>query len=326
MRARAGATAPEGPVERSRERTVSGLRLGVVVNPTAGSARGAGVGHAVMATLARRGHTVRDLTAEDLPSATQHARQAVVDGLDALVVVGGDGMVNLGANVVAETDLPLGVVAAGSGNDIARSLGLPRHDVAAAVARIEAGLEHGPLAVDAAVAGPPGYGVRQWYLAVLSAGFDAAVNARANTLLRPRGTLRYVRALMIELGGFVPYGYRLTLDDGTWESTGTLVAVANGPSFGGGMRIAPDADPHDGLLDVVVAGPLTRAGLLAVFPRVYSGGHVRHPAVEVMRTTRVLIEPSGHGAPPPVAFVDGERLGPAPLVVESRPGAVRVLA
>lgn len=307
-------------------RRESGLRLGVVVNPTAGSGRGSAEGHAVVEALTRRGHSVRDLTAADLPSATQHARQAVVDGLDALVVVGGDGMVNLGANVVAETDLPLGIVAAGSGNDIARTLGLPRHDVDAAVARIEAGLDRGPLAMDAAVAGPPGYGVRQWYLAVLSAGFDAAVNARANTLRRPRGTLRYVRALMIELGRFTPYGYRLTLDDGTWESTGTLVAVANGPSFGGGMRIAPDADPHDGLLDVVVAGPLTRAGLLAVFPRVYTGRHVHHPALEVMRTRRVLIEASGHGAPPPTAFVDGERLGPLPLLVESRPDAVRVLA
>ncbi|MBX9245067.1 diacylglycerol kinase family lipid kinase [Actinotalea ferrariae] len=302
------------------------MRLGVVVNPTAGSGRGSAEGHAVVAALARRGHAVRDLTGADLASATQHARQAVVDGLDALVVVGGDGMVNLGANVVAETDLPLGIVAAGSGNDIARTLGLPRHDVDAAVARIEAGLERGPRRMDAAVAGPPGYGVRQWYLAVLSAGFDAAVNARANTLRWPRGPLRYVRALGDELRTFRPYGYRLTLDEETWESTGTLVAVANGPSFGGGMRIAPDADPHDGLLDVVVAGPLTRAGLLAVFPKVYSGGHVTHPAVQVLRTSRVLIEPSGLGPHPPVAFVDGERLGPAPLLVESRPGAVRVLA
>ncbi|WP_307844368.1 diacylglycerol/lipid kinase family protein [Actinotalea solisilvae] len=305
---------------------MTGLRLGVVVNPTAGSGRGSAEGHAVVDALTRRGHDVRDLTAHDLPSATQHARQAVVDGLDALVVVGGDGMVNLGANVVAETDLPLGIVAAGSGNDIARGLGLPRHDVDAAVARIEAGLERGPLAMDAAVAGPPGYGVRQWYLAVLSAGFDAAVNARANTLRRPRGTLRYVRALALELRSFAPYGYRITLDDGTWESLGTLVAVANGPSFGGGMRIAPDADTHDGLLDVVVAGPLTRAGLVAVFPRVFSGRHVDHPAVQVLRSRRVLVEPSVLGPPPPVAFVDGERLGPAPLLIESRPGAVRVLA
>ncbi len=305
---------------------MSGLRLGVAVNPTAGSGRGSAQGQAVMAALTRRGHAVRDLTAPDLESATQHARQAVVDGLDALVVVGGDGMVNLGANVVAETDLPLGIVAAGSGNDIARSLGLPRHDVDAAVARIEAGLEHGPRPMDAAVAGPPGFGVHQWYLAVLSAGFDAAVNARANTLRRPRGSLRYVRALVGELRTFRPYGYRLTLDDGTWESTGTLVAVANGPSFGGGMRIAPDADPHDGLLDVVVAGPLTRTGLVAVFPKVYSGRHLGHPAVQVLRSSRVLIEPSGLGAHPPVAFADGERLGPAPLLVECRPGAVRILA
>lgn len=305
---------------------MSGLRLGVAVNPTAGAGRASRVGEEVVTALLARGHTVRDLTAEDLPSATQHARQAVVDGLDALVVVGGDGMANLGANVVAGTDLPLGIVAAGSGNDVARALGLPRHDVGAAVRALEDALEHGGRRIDAAVAGPPDYSVEHWFLAVLSAGFDAAVNARANTLTRPRGTMRYIRALLAELGAFSPYGYRVTLDEGHWESTGTLVAVANTPSFGGGMRIAPDARIDDGLLEVVLAGPVTRRHLLGLLPRVFPGTHVKDPAVQVLRSRTVLIEAGGLGPPPPAAFADGERLGPTPLRIEVRPGAVRVLA
>ncbi|MBC7289775.1 MAG: diacylglycerol kinase family lipid kinase [Actinotalea sp.] len=305
------------------------MRLGVVVNPTAGHGRGARRGAALVATARARGHEVVDLAGPDAATAVRQARQAVVDGLDALVVVGGDGMVHLGAGVVAGTDLPLGVVPAGSGNDIARVNGLPTHDPGAAFGRIEQALERGddgarPL--DAVSVGPPGYAQREWYLGVLSCGVDAAVNARANTLTWPRGTGRYVRALMTELRTFRPYGYRLTLDDGTtWESTGTLVAVANAPWFGGGMRIAPQARMDDGLLDVLVAGPLSRAELLAVFPRVFTGGHVHHPACTVLRSRSVLVEPSPLGPPPPVAYADGERLGPLPMRAEVVPGAVRLL-
>ena len=135
-----------------------------------------------------------------------------------------------------------------------------------------------------------------------------------------------VRALAAELTHFRPYGYRITMDDETWESTGTLVAVANGALIGGGMRIAPDSRMDDGLLDVVVAGPVSRLQLLGVFPRVYSGRHITHPAVTVLRTRGLTIEHSPVGPAPPAAFADGERSGPLPLRVEVRPGAVRLLA
>lgn len=301
--------------------------LGVLVNPAAGRGRGGGVGAAALAGLRRRGHRVTDLTAQDLLTATAHARRAAVAGLDALVVVGGDGLVHLGANVVADTDLPLGVVAAGTGNDVARALGLPRGDVAAAVAAVERGLAEGPRAVDAVRVGSPDHAAREWYLGALSCGIDAAVNARANAMRRPRGAARYVRALGPELRAFRPYGYRVTTDDGVWESAGTVVVAANGPWIGGGVRIAPDARLDDGLLDVVVAGPLTRAGVLRVFPGMYAGRHVRHPAVRVVRTRRVLVETAPHlGRTAPDAHADGERIGPLPLVAEVGPGAVRVLA
>lgn len=305
---------------------MSGLRIGVVVNPTAGHGRGEHRGRHLLDAARTRGHDVLDLSAADLVGAEQHARQAVVQGLDALVVAGGDGMVHLGVNIVAGTSLPLGIVAAGSGNDIARAMGLPRHDVAAAIRVIEGGLERGGRAVDAVVVGPPDYSAHEWFIGVLSCGVDAAVNARANALTWPRGGGRYVRGLATELRRFRPYGYRITLDDETWESTGTLVAVANGGLFGGGMRIAPDSLMDDGLLDVVIAGPLSRNELLGIFPRVYRGTHVRHPACTVLRSASVLIEHSPVGPVPPAAFADGERIGPLPLRVEVRPGAVRLLA
>lgn len=305
---------------------MSGVRLGVLVNPTAGQGRGAGRGDVVLRSLRARGHDVVDLTAGSADAALRRARQAVVDGLDALVAVGGDGMVHLGANVVAGTDLPLGIVAAGNGNDIARAAGLPRHDVEASVRGLEAGLETGGRAIDAVRIGPPGYLTHEWFLGVLSCGIDAAVNERANTLTWPRGTGRYVRALGTVLRTFRPYGYRVTVDDQVWESPGTLVAIANGTSIGGGMRIAPDAVMDDGLLDVVIAGPLSRAGVAAIFPRVYPGRHLSHPACTVLRGRTVLVEPSPVGPPPPPAFADGERLGPLPMLAQVSPGAVRLLA
>ena len=325
-------------------------RLGVLVNPAAGGGRGARTGRAAVEALRARGHDVR--TVATVAPEPVRAR-ALVDGdpapqvravprpparpdpddlddlddLDALVVVGGDGTVHAGVALTAGTDLPLGIVPAGTGNDVAAALGLPRRDLGACVRALEAALDRGPRRVDAVRAGTPGDPDPRWYAGVLSCGFDAAVNARANTMTRPRGSARYLRAVAAELGRFVPYGYRLTLDDAVWQSAGTLVAVANAPRFGGGIAIAPDARMDDGLLDVVVAGPFTRRGVAAVLPGAYRGRHVHHPAVRVLRTRSVLVEADPTlGGPPPVAFADGEPLGALPLQVDVQPGALAVLA
>ncbi|WP_028046363.1 diacylglycerol kinase family protein [Cellulomonas sp. URHE0023] len=302
-------------------------RLGVVVNPTAGKGRGTAAGWRTHELLRGRGYEVQDLSATSLALATDRARAAVLDGLDALVVVGGDGMVHLGVNVVAGSHLPLGIVAAGTGNDIARTLGLPKPgDVDASVAAIEHGLREGPRHVDAVRVGPPGTAAHEWYLGVLSCGFDAAINARANEMTWPKGSGRYVRALVAELPSFAPYGYRVTMDDHVWESTGSLVAVANAQWFGGGLHIAPDAVVDDGLLDVIVAGPFSKTGVVKIFPGIYRGKHLAHPSVDVFRSRSVLIEPmSDLGRPPPAAFADGERVGPIPLRVTVEAGALSVL-
>lgn len=300
--------------------------LGVVVNPTAGKGRGSRTGARVHELLQARGHVIEDLSGSTLEQATDRARAAALAGLDGLVVVGGDGVVHLGVNVVAGTDLPLGIVAAGTGNDIARALGLPRDDTRAAVDAIEHGLQHGPRPVDAVSVGTPGRAAHEWFVGVLSCGFDAAINARANEMTWPRGSARYVRALVAELASFRPYGYRVTLDDGVWEESGTLVAAANVPWIGGGLKIAPDAAVDDGLLDVVLAGPFTKPGVVKIFPGIYQGKHVGHRAVEIRRSRTILIEPLVTAGPhPPVAFADGERIGPLPLLAQVEPGALRVL-
>ena len=300
--------------------------VGLVVNPVAGNGQGSRVGRRARRLLERAGHEVHDLSAPTLAQATDRARRASTAGLDALVVVGGDGMVHLGVGVVAGTPLPLGIVAVGTGNDVARALGLPRGDVDKAVTVIDGALRRAPHRIDAVRAGPPDGSTSTWYAGVLSCGLDAAVNASANALTWPHGHARYLRALVPELVAFRPYGYRVQVDDEVWESAGTLVAVANTPWFGGGLPIAPDASPEDGLLDVVVAGPFTRAGAVGIFPRIYRGRHVGDPRIQVLRGRRVVVEAvPARGAAPPTAYADGERVGPVPLHVEVVPGALGVL-
>ncbi len=300
--------------------------VGVIVNPAAGGGRQVQhVGRRVRELLHDVGLTVTDFSAPTLAQATDRARAAATAGLAGLVVVGGDGAVHLGVNVTAGTSLPLGIVPAGTGNDIAHALDIPR-DPDRAVADIVRALSTRPRTLDAVRVGRPDGVPYEWYIGVLSCGFDAAVNATANTFTWPQGHARYLRAIATELPRFRPYGYRVRMDDETWESTGTLVAVANTPWFGGGLKIAPEADPEDGLLDVVVAGPFSRTGVTRIFPKLYKGTHVSHPQVHVFRSTAVTIEPVAELGPhPPVAFGDGERIGPLPLRVEVVPGALTVL-
>jgi diacylglycerol kinase (ATP) len=302
--------------------------VGLVVNPTAGKGRGTRVHSRVAGALAAVGLEPVDLSGADVERAVGNARAGLTRGLDALVVVGGDGMVHLGVNALAGTGVPLGIVAVGSGNDVARDLDLPVGDVEASVAVVRDALADpaGVRRLDAVAVSRPGGPTAHWYMASLSCGLDAAVNERANTMSWPAGGARYVRALLAELGSFRPYGYRVTLDGQVWQGEGTLVVVANTPSFGGGMRIAPDAEPDDGLLDVVLARGLSRTALLRLFPRIYPGTHLTHPAVEVRRARSVLVEPlEAVGARPPTAFADGERLDDLPLQCDVHPGAVGVL-
>lgn len=292
-------------------------RIAIAVNPISGKGRGRRLGSQVAALLQAQGHDLLDLTGGTAAEGFDRALTAVASGIDALVVVGGDGMVNLGVNAVAGTGVPLGIVPAGTGNDIAVSLGLPVLDARAAAAVIEAGAVR---RIDA-VRRTEGEGHPRWYAGVLCGGFDAVVNERANSWAWPRGRMRYNLAIARELPVFRPLKYELELDGEHWVTEAMLVAVGNGTSYGGGMHITPDASYDDGLLDVLVVGPLSIPRLLTVFPKVFSGQHTSHPAVTVRRARTVRLSAAGV-----VAYADGERFGELPLEIEVVPAAVGVLA
>jgi diacylglycerol kinase (ATP) len=165
----------------------------------------------------------------------------------------------------------------------------------------------------------------RWFAGVLAAGFDAIVNERANSWGDrrgwPRGTARYTLAVLRELPSLRQRDYLLELDGVRIETAAMIVAVANVASYGGGMRVAPGAVADDGLLDVLVAGPIGRGEFARVFPRVFSGRHVDHPRVHLHRAARVRVVADGV-----VGYADGERIGPLPLDCQVVPGALRLLA
>lgn len=274
-----------------------------------------------MQALRERGFEVEHCTAESYDALRRAGRLALTEPSRALVVVGGDGMVHLGVELLAGLEVPLGIVPTGTGNDLARGLGLPIGDIDAAVNRVVQSLTGEPRRIDAArVLGGDGV-ERDRFVCVFSAGFDAIVNERANRLRRPRGASRYILALLLELTLLRPRRYRLVVDGVPEEADALLAAVANNRSLGGGMMIAPDARLDDGLLDLVLVRPMGRLAFLRVFPRVFRGSHVTLPAVRIRRCRSVEIH-----AAELVAYADGERIGPLPLRVEVLPGALQVLA
>ncbi|MFM9918811.1 diacylglycerol kinase family protein [Lacisediminihabitans sp. H27-G8] len=298
---------------------MTALRVVVAINPSASFGRGRSVGPAVVQALRGAGHRVTALSEPTFADLHREAEKAIALAPDALVVVGGDGMVSLGTNLVAATAIPLGIVPSGSGNDVSRGLKIPIGQTDAAIDLLLAALGHEPRVIDAVLVRRSGEADR-WYAGVLSAGFDALVNERANLWRWPRGKSRYNLALLRELATLHPTTYRLVLDGVEWNTAGTLVSIANNTSFGGGMLITPDALLDDGLLDVCVVEPLSRTAFLGIFPRVFKGTHVTDPRVSIRRAKRVRIEADGV-----VAYADGERVGPLPLEIEVVPGALRVL-
>lgn len=286
--------------------------IALLTNPGAGRGRGHRLRDAALGRLRSSGLAVRDLQGRDADEALDLARACVSDGVEALVVCGGDGMVHLGVQAVAQTQVALGIIPAGSGNDAARSLGIPAHDARAAVDRVVASRTR---QVDLARCGT------RYYLTVLAAGFDAVVNERANAMTWPRGQMRYNLATLAELRTFTPRTYSLDLDGAARRLDAMLVSVGNGPSFGGGLRIAEGALLDDGMLDVVIIKPISKAELVRTYPRLFRGTHITHPRYEHHRVRRVTV-----AAPGIVAYADGERFGPLPLTIDCAPGALKVLA
>ncbi len=285
--------------------------IALLTNPTAGKGRGASAHEVALPRLRDAGYAVRTLLGRDADEALDLARGAVADGVETLVVVGGDGIVHLALQAVAGTETRLGLVPAGTGNDVARYFDIPRKDPAAATDVVIGGRER---RIDLARVGS------KYYATVLAAGFDAIVNERANEMTWPKGQMRYNLATLAELRTFRPIPYVLEIDGEQHRFEAMMVAVGNGPSFGGGLRITEGAELDDGLLDVVVIRPMSKLELVRTYPKLFKGTHVHHRDYRHHPARKVTI-----AAPGITAYADGERIAALPLTVEIAPLALRML-
>lgn len=291
----------------------------VAINPTAAFGKNATAGDQTVLALEQAGFRVTALRAESFDLLRGQLNRALTLTPDALVVVGGDGMVSLAVNMVAQTSVPFAVVPAGTGNDLARGIGLPVGNLTQCISLMVDSLAREPERLDLGrITSVNGSEVR-WFASILSAGFDAIVNERANAMQWPKGKSRYTLALLLELVALKPVKYSLTVDGVKREESAMLISVANNSTMGGGMRVTPEASMRDGLLDVFVLRPLSRMRFLRLFPRVFAGTHVSEPEVLIERGKSIVLD-----APGIVAYADGERVWALPAHVDVVPAAVRV--
>lgn len=292
------------------------IRAFAVVNPAAGGGAAARAWPRLADRLVRSGARLDWAATAASGDGTRLARRAVGDGHDLVIAVGGDGTVNEVVNGLVppsgSSRVTLGVLPAGRGRDVCRNLGIPR-DLDAAVDR----LLHG---TDAAVdIGVVDFGDRvRCFVSAAGAGFDADV-ARRTQRHRGPAALAYIAGVVEAVASLRATPVTVT---GTfaWTGRATAVIVANGVFVGGGMKIAPAANPTDGALDIIVLGEVGRLELLRWLPRVFRGTHIRHPRVVTARTIDCRIS-----APTPLpVHVDGEPAGSTPVVVSVRAGALTV--
>ena len=293
------------------------MRALLVLNPTAGGGRAGRMAPRVAELLVAHGVEVDQHQTRSLEDARVAACEAARD-VDAVAAMGGDGTVGACAAGLADAGpgagAALAVIPAGGGNDAARSLGLPARDPLAAAALLTR-LRRRPADL-ATVAG-------RGYLNVAGAGFDSEVNRVANQHLGWAGNHpRYVGAVLAQLAVGRTNRFRLVLDGHAQDVTGWLIAVANGPSYGGGMHVAPRASLADGLLDVIVIADIGKLEFLRTFPKVFSGRHIEHPAVAVHRAAKVELDADR----PLHVYADGEPAGTLPATFGVRPAALTVLA
>lgn len=290
--------------------------IALLVNPTSGRGRAPALAGELATALAAVGDEVRIIAGTSPEESAQLAREAVTDGADVIVALGGDGLVHLALQAVAGTGTTLGILPAGSGNDIARAVGVPLTDPAQAIEVIANGTA---LPVDA-LRVTTADGKVTWVGTVLAVGFDARVNMRSDRLRRLPGQVRYNTAVFAELASFRRLSYTLSADGDEQALDAMLIAIGNGPWYGRGLKMCPEASLTDGLLDLTIVHPVSRLTLIRIFPKVYSGEHVKHPKVEVRTARKVRID-----SPGVIAYGDGEQVGPLPATCESVQGAVSVL-
>jgi YegS/Rv2252/BmrU family lipid kinase len=239
------------------------------------------------------------------------AKKAVGDGCNIIVAAGGDGTVSEVVNGIYGSDATLGVLPVGTGNDFARTLRLPM-DLKGALYCI---FNCKSIPVDLGVVNG------RCFINVASVGFDSQVVMEAGNIKKKfPGPIAYILGIFKALNLYKPFNLHIETEDGTIERQATLIAVANGVYYGGGMKIAPQARIDDGFMDVCLVSSLPKNKIFGLFPLLYSGRHLMRPEVEYFRVRKIMIKCDS-------GFInsDGEIIGTCPAEIQLKPKSLRVI-
>ena len=274
----------------------------VAINPHSGHGKGAALGKRVTEYLSSKKAPYTVFSAQSSSQLRNEIEVALdTKTFEGVISVGGDGLAHLILQLAVPRLIPFAIIPAGTGNDIVRTLGWSLTDFSGYLDHV--------ISTDAKTI-DLGNVDSEWFAAILSTGFDSVVNERANSLKWPKGPQRYNAAIALELPKFAPIEYQITVDSMNITTEAMLIAVGNGRSYGGGMLVCPQAQINDGLFDVMILEPVSKIEFLKVFPKVFSGSHINHPAVKTFRTQKISIVAEA------VAYADGERIGRAPVSAE----------
>ena len=284
----------------------------ILTNPVAGQGRARHFAEQAALQLQRERIPVELHYTHQKGHGYELAEQAVAQCIKTVAVCGGDGTLCEVVPALLDTPTTLGLLPFGTANDFARGLGVPR-----TLSKAVSVLVEGHVAsTDVGRCGD------RYFSTVAAYGFDAEVSTAMEAGQAPLGgTAGYVLQSLRHLRHYTPPQTILSGSFGRFEGPVFLVASANTRSYGGGMQIAPNADPHDGLLDVCIVEPLTYPQALSLLPSVFLGRHIHHPSVRVVRTDTLEIS----GETERLISADGEYCGTTPLTLTSVPKALRVV-
>ena len=277
------------------------MKLLVMVNPLAGGGRTLSVVPRLKTVFERSGHCCQWRITGSVADIQSLIVAASKSGIDGVLIAGGDGTISYALPALLKTDLPVGIIPCGRGNDFARNLGLPL-DIAEAAC-----FPRQPVTrmVDIATVN------EKPFASVACVGFDARVNELANKPHRIfKGRSVFVYSVLKALKSFEPFAIDVSIDNDRWKGAIMMAAIANGGCYGGGMRIAPEADLEDGLLNICIVRKTSKWTFLKNFPRVFRGQHINHPDVLMLTGRKIEITSVSRQA----VFADGERISHLPLI------------
>lgn len=297
-----------------------------VINPASAAATAGRFWEEARKALRDAGVTLEETFTRQPGDATVLAEEGGRLGFPVVIYVGGDGTANEVANGILrlprEQRPALASFSRGTGGDLPRSLGL-RPGLAAAVQRLLRRQERALDAVDCSMVGPDGAPLQRHFINIADAGLGGRVTEIVNNSRNPLGgTVGFLWAIVSGFWSYENVPVSVAIDgEEVYQGRSASVVIANGSYFGGGVKIAPMAQPDDGILDILVIADITKRDLLSQLPHIYRGTHIRHPRVFCYRGRDVRVKGEG----PLPLDIDGEHPGDGPLHARVEPGALRVL-